>query len=215
MRIGVLGSGRIGFTAARMLARHGHDVWVANTRGPESLRDEQHLLEGAQPAAPAEAVARADLVLLALPWRAHPALGGYGPWEGKVVVDATNPYGPAGEVLDLGGATSTEVIARELPGARMVKALNTLHWMRLRDEARPDADERERLAVFVAGDDAEAKRVVADLLAEIGFAAIDTGSLVDGGRRQQPGSELYNVPLVPAQAEELLARTSGDDADRP
>jgi 8-hydroxy-5-deazaflavin:NADPH oxidoreductase len=204
MRIAVIGSGRIGATAARLLAQAGHEVRVANSRGPDSLRGQEHLLDGAVPAAAAEAVAFAELVLLALPWRKRAVLASYGPWTGKVVVDATNPYGEAGEVLDTGGRTSSELVADVLPGARVVKAFNTMHWMRLRDEGRPEADPAERLAVFLAGDDAEAKREVAGLVEELGFTAVDVGGLAEGGRLVEPGSALYNVPLVPAQALELL-----------
>jgi predicted dinucleotide-binding enzyme len=205
VKIAVIGSGRIGFTAARLFARAGHEVRVANTRGAGSLHDELHRLDGAEPAEPSDAVAFADLVLLALPWRAREALTAYGPWDGKIVVDATNPYGPGGEVLELRGTTSSELVAEAVPGARTVKALNTMHWVRLRDEGRPREPEEARLVVFLAGDDAPAKRMVADLIAQIGFAPVDAGSLAEGGRRLQPGTAVYNVPLVPAQAQELLA----------
>jgi predicted dinucleotide-binding enzyme len=180
-------------------------VQIANTRGPESLRDELHRLDGAQPAAPTEAVASAELVLLALPWRSREALAAYGPWDGKIVVDATNPYGSAGELLDTGGRGSSELVAEAVPGARLVKAFNTMHWMRLRDEGRPGTDEAERLVIFLAGDDAPAKDAVAGLVRELGFAPVDAGSLREGGRLLEPGTELYNVPLVPAQAAELLS----------
>src|SRR3954469_9950248 len=145
MRIAVVGSGRIGFTAAQLFARAGHEVRIANTRGPESLEGDRHLLDGAEPAEPADAVAFAELVLLALPWRHRDALRGYGPWDGKVVVDATNPYGQTGEVVATGGRGSSELVADEVPGARLVKAFNTMHWVRLRDEGHPDAEEAERL----------------------------------------------------------------------
>jgi predicted dinucleotide-binding enzyme len=205
MRIAVIGSGRIGFTVAGLLARAGHEVQVANTRGPESLRDELHRLDGAGAATPAEAVAFAELVVLALPWRNRDALRDYGPWDGKVVVDATNPYGGTGEVLETGGRSSSELVGDAVPGARLVKAFNTMHWVRLRDDGRPGADETERLVIFLAGDDSEAKRAVAGLVTEIGFAPVDTGSLRAGGRLLEPGTELYNAALVPAQARELLA----------
>jgi predicted dinucleotide-binding enzyme len=204
MKIAVIGAGRVGGTAARLLAEAGHEVEVANSRGPASLADAQHLLDGAQPADGAEAVAGAWVVLLALPWRERDGLAAYGPWYGKVVIDATNPYGEKGEVLDLGGRTSTEHIVETVVGARVVKAFNTMHWMRLRDEGRADLDLAQRLAIFVAGDDAAAKELVSGLIADIGFAPVDAGPLVEGGRRLEPGTELYNVPLVPAQAEEIL-----------
>ena len=93
-----------------------------------------------------------------------------------------------------------------MPGARIVKAFNTMYYQRLQDEGRPEADLDDRLAIFVAGDDVEAKAVVSKLIEEIGFAPVDTGSLREGGRRQQPGSPIYNVPIKPAEAREELAR---------
>src|SRR3954452_24335915 len=117
MRIAVIGSGRIGVTAARLFAGAGHEVRVANTRGAESLRDELHRLDGAEPADAADAVAFAELVLLALPWRHRDALAAYGPWAGKVVVDATNPYGETGEIVDTDGRGSSELVADVVAGA--------------------------------------------------------------------------------------------------
>jgi predicted dinucleotide-binding enzyme len=204
MRIAVIGSGRIGATVARLLAEAGHDVRIANSRGPESLRDQLHLFDGAAPATASEAVAFAELVLLALPWRSRAALADYGSWDGKIVVDASNPYGETGEVLDTEARSSSELVADVVAGARVVKAFNTMHWVRLRDDGRPGADPSERLAVFLAGDDAEAKATVAALVEELGFAPVDAGPLREGGRQLEPGSALYNVPLVPAQALELL-----------
>jgi predicted dinucleotide-binding enzyme len=92
--------------------------------------------------------------------------------------------------------------AEQLPGARVVKAFNTIWYRRLEDEARPGFD--DRLAVFQAGDDVEAKTLVAGLIEEIGFAAVDSGSLAEGGRRQQPGSDIDNKPFTRAEAEAAL-----------
>jgi len=196
----VIGSGRIGAAAARLFAEAGHEVWLANSRGPASLGE---LPAGVEAASAAGAVAPAEVVLLALPWRRREVLPGYGPWDGKVVVDATNPYGDAG-VIDLGDDTSSEAIARELPGARIVKAFNTMLWTRLAEEGRPGAPLEDRLAMPVAGDDEEAKRIVSGLIEQIGFAPVDTGSLREGGRRQEPGTDVYNVPITAAEARALL-----------
>jgi predicted dinucleotide-binding enzyme len=111
----------------------------------------------------------------------------------KIVIDAINPYTPDFRIEDLGDDTSSEDIARRLPGARIVKAFNTMYYERLRDEGDTGAPAEERLALFVAGDDAEAKAVVSRLIEDTGFAPVDTGSLREGGRKQQPGSPAYNI----------------------
>ena len=106
--------------------------------------------------------------------------------------------------MDLGGRASAELIQEHLPGARVVKAFNTIHFERLRGNGRPDAPVEERETIFVAGDDEEAKRIVSGLIEEIGFAPVDTGTLAES-RRQEPGSPIYNVPMKPEQARETLA----------
>ena len=209
MRIGILGSGRIGGTSARLFAQAGHDVRIANSRGPESLRDlVGELGPRVEAVTPEEAVRFGEVVLVAIPWQARDSLREYGPYDGKIMVDAMNPYGPNG-VEDLGDETSSEITASLTPGARLVKALNAMNSGRLGGEGRPQAPEDERLAVPVAGDDAEAKEVVAELVRGVGFAPVDTGSLREGGRRQQPGSPIYNVPLTPAEARAAVADAAG------
>ena len=83
----------------------------------------------------------------------------------------------------------------------MVKSFNTMNFRPLGSEGRPDAPRAERLAICVAGDDDDAKSVVAGLIDEIGFAPIDTGSLHEGGARQQPGAPIYNNPMRAEEAE--------------
>jgi 8-hydroxy-5-deazaflavin:NADPH oxidoreductase len=106
--------------------------------------------------------------------------------------------------MDFDGLTSSELVARALPGARVVKAFNTMYYETLGTGGRPSGN--SRLVLFVAGDDAEAKGIVSQLIEQIGFAPVDTGPLGEGGRRQQPGSLLYNVPMDEEQAREALAR---------
>ena len=101
--------------------------------------------------------------------------------------------------IDLG---SSEVIARHLPGTRVVKAFNTMHHETLRTGSREVGE--DRLVLFVAGDDAEAKAVVSRLMGEIGFAPVDAGTLADG-RKRQPGSPIYNAPMTEDEAREALA----------
>ena len=124
--------------------------------------------------------------------------------RGKIVVDAMNYYRQRDGQLPLDGLTSSELVARHLAGARVVKAFNTMYFQTLASEGNPSAPVDERLALFLAGDDAAAKAVVARLIEEIGFAPIDTGTLHEGGRRQQPGSDIYNTPLTGAEARAAL-----------
>lgn len=115
-----------------------------------------------------------------------------------------NPYAANFSIIDLGDDTSSEATARRLPGARVVKAFNTTFWRHLARQGRPEVPMTERRAIPLAGDDADAKAVVARLIEEIGFAPMDTGGLREGGRRQQPGTPLYNRDLTQREALALL-----------
>ena len=171
MRVGIIGSGKIGGTLTRRLSGLGHEVRVANTRGPESL---------------------ADLVVIAVPLRAVPGLPDL---SGRLVVDANNYYpGRDGQIEAIeGGAASSRWVADQLPGARVVKAFNTIQWSHLLEHGRP-AGEAGRIALPVAGDDAAAKQVVMELVEALGFDAVDAGGL-DDSRRQEPGTEVYGADL--------------------
>ena len=204
MNIGIVGSGNIGATAARLLAEAGHEVAVSNTRGPETL---EGLVADIGPRARAATVEEAagfgEVVLVAIPFFAYETL----PTDllaGKTVVDAMNYYPGRDGEMNLDGLGSSELLARHLPDARIVKAFNTMYYETLGAEGRPDAPPAERLVLFVAGDDAEAKAVVSGLIEEIGFTPVDVGTLEDG-RKQQPGSPIYNAPMNEAQAREELA----------
>jgi predicted dinucleotide-binding enzyme len=117
-----------------------------------------------------------------------------------------NPYGENGRVLDLGPDTSSETVARRLPGARLVKAFNTIYFVHLAEDGRPGSKLETRRAIPVSGDDAAAKAVVAGLIEDIGFAALDLGGLRDGGRRQEPGAPLYNNRASLEGARAMLER---------
>jgi 8-hydroxy-5-deazaflavin:NADPH oxidoreductase len=208
MKLAVIGSGKIGSTTARLFVDAGHQVAIANRRGPESLKDLERELGGAAHAATVEdAVRFGEIVLVAVPFGAIDELPAAA-FAGKIVVDANNYYpNRDGHVpeLDRDETTSTELLARHLHGARVVKAFNTMNYALLAKSGDPANPEGERLAVFVAGDDDEGKEIVMELIDELGFAAIDTGSLADGGRRQQPGSPVYAADLTGAQASEALS----------
>jgi predicted dinucleotide-binding enzyme len=204
MKIGIIGSGNIGATTARLFAAAGHDVTIANSRGPESLAELVGDLGPNARAGTVDDVARAsDVVLIAIPLRAYPDLPAEA-FAGKVVIDANNYYPQRdGQIpeLDREETTSSELLARHLAGARIVKSFNTMNFRPLGSDGRPDAPRAERLAMYLAGDDEGAKEIVAGLIDEVGFAPVDTGSLHEGGVRQQPGSPIYNNPMPAEEAE--------------
>jgi predicted dinucleotide-binding enzyme len=205
--IGIIGAGKIGGTVAGLLARAGHEIALSNSRGPETLED---LIRELGPQVRAmtaeEAAGFGEVVLVAIP------LGGLrdlpvAALAGKVVIDAMNYYPDRDgriDELEEGGLGSSELVAGHLRDARMVKALNTIHFRRLAEEGRPAGDP-QRLAAPIAGDDREAKRLVAGLIDQIGFDAVDAGGLRDG-RRQQPGTPVYNRPLTAEGVREALER---------
>jgi predicted dinucleotide-binding enzyme len=207
MRIGIIGAGNIGATAARLFVNAGHEIAISNSRGPDSLQDLVTELGGPAHAMTVDEAARfGELALLAVPWRSPEALPKPEVVAGKIVIDAMNPYKPDFTFYDLGDSTSSEETAKRLPGARLVKAFNTIYYQHLASRGRTDLPVGQRHVIFVAGDDAHAKRAVAQLIEQIGFAPVDTGSLRDGGRRQQPGSAIYNKPMTGQDAKEALTR---------
>ena len=204
MRIGILGSGQIGGTAARLFSEAGHAVALAHRGAPESLRAQVAALgPRARAATVEEAIDFGEVILLAIPWRSRGELPA-DRLRGKIVIDATNPYRPDYSLYDLGESTSSEEVARTFPGARIVKALNHLKADDLARRGRPDDMFERRTALFLAGDDPDAKRTVAGLVAQLGFAPVDSGGLRDGGRLQGAGGPLYIHVLAGAEAEGIL-----------
>jgi 8-hydroxy-5-deazaflavin:NADPH oxidoreductase len=207
MRVGIIGSGNIGGAVARLLVDAGHEVALANSRGPETLADVTgELGEGAHADTPAGAAAFGEIVLVAIPVRGYPGLPA-DRLAGKIVIDAGNYYpqrdGNIAE-LDDESTTSTEWLAAQLPGATVVKGFNSLYSQTLRDRGAPDAGD-DRIAVFIAGDDQPAKHRVAALIDELGFAPVDTGTLAAGGARHAPGGALYGEVLTAREATQALA----------
>jgi predicted dinucleotide-binding enzyme len=137
-----------------------------------------------------------EMVVIAVPWTTlKDALSGLPPWNGRIVVDATNAViVPGFTVPDLGGRTSSEIVADLVPGARVVKGFNTLLAETLGSDPRVSGGQR---VVFFSGDDPAAKIGFSGLLADAGFAGIDLGDLATGGRLQQfPGGPLAVINLI-------------------
>jgi 8-hydroxy-5-deazaflavin:NADPH oxidoreductase len=144
-----------------------------------------------------DAIKFGEVILLAIPWRKRQNLLSISElFDSKIVIDAMNPYSENFEVIDLGNSTSSEEVLKLIPSSRLVKAFNTIYYDHLRTKGNANASKEERFAIFVAGDDFEAKAIVSKLIEDIGFAPVDTGSLREGGRKQQPGSPIYNNPMT-------------------
>jgi 8-hydroxy-5-deazaflavin:NADPH oxidoreductase len=194
--IGILGAGAIGQSFARQLLKAGYRVTISNSRGPESLAPLVRELGSGVQAGTVKEAASAEIVILAVPWKhLREVVASVPTWEGRIVVDATNPIiNPGYTVADLGGRTSSEVVADLIPGARLVKAGNTLPAEVLAADPREGSGRR---VIFVSGDDASAKEEFGSVLDKIGFAVVDLGGLVAGGKLQLfPGGPLAVLNLI-------------------
>ena len=206
MKIGIIGAGDIGATAARLFARAGHEVAISNSRGGEGLEALVAELGGNARATIIEEVAAfGEVVLIAIPFGKFKTLPADG-FKEKVVIDANNYYperdGRIAE-LDSDETTSSELMSEHLKEARLVKGFNTIYFKHLATLGNSSLPLEERRAIFIAGDDSGAKEIVARLIEEIGFAAVDTGFLKEGGRSQQPGTAVYNKDVTAKAAAAL------------
>jgi hypothetical protein len=162
---------------------------IANSRSPESLAPVVSQLGDGVSAGTAEQAAAAGIVVIAVPWDRVPEAVQRLDWDGRVVIDATNDW--AAE--DLNGRTSSELVADLVPGARVVKAANTLGA----DVLGSDPNEAGgRRVLFVSGDDADAKADVVALFEQAGFAPVDLGDLATGGALQQIHHPLAGLNLI-------------------
>ncbi|MBO8195364.1 NAD(P)-binding domain-containing protein [Streptomyces oryzae] len=191
MKIGMLGAGEVAQAIARHAIRHGHEVVLSNSRGPASLAPLVKDLGALATAATPTEAAIADLVVLAVPWPRIPDTVAALPRLDKtIVIDTTNQFAslpPKPEIADLGDLTGSEYVSSLLPGARVVKAFNSLYAQFIAPDPRHEAG---RQVLFLAGDDADAKNTVRDLTSEFGFAPVDLGTLREGGRLLQLGGPL-------------------------
>ena len=208
MKIGIIGSGNIGANAAGLFVRAGHEVALSNSRGGQGLEALVSELGGKAKAATIEEAARfGEVVLVAIPFGKFRTLPAHA-FDGKVVIDTGNYYPQRdGKFAELENeeTTSSELLASHLKGARLVKGFNTIWSEHLATQGDTGAALEKRRAIFIAGDDSEAKEIVARLIKEIGFAAVDTGFLHEGGRSQQPGTAVYNKELTAGEAGALLS----------
>jgi predicted dinucleotide-binding enzyme len=197
MEIGTIGAGDFAQAFARRVLKAGHKIKLSNSRGPESLREiVNHLGPGAM-ASTTEEAAACEVVLLAVPWDNVPEiLASLPKWKNQILIDGTNPFhGKAGKftLANVGNLSTSQFIAALAPGARVVKALNTMIVPNL--EAEPIVNGARRVA-FISADDDGAKKQVETLLAGFGYSVIDLGNLRDGGLIQQAGGPLAGRNLL-------------------
>jgi predicted dinucleotide-binding enzyme len=210
MKIGIIGAGNIGGTLTARLSSLGHDVSVANSRGPETLSDLASRT-GAKAAMPAEAVKGAELVIVTIPEGRVPELRRDifdSRAHGAPIVDTGNYYpNRDGRIEEIEkGMIESRWVERQI-GQPVIKAFNNIYAKHLLEGGKP-AEAQDRIALPVAGDDPEAKRVVMGLVEELGFDAVDAGGL-DESWRQQPGTPCYTSDF---DAKHL--RRALDDAER-
>lgn len=195
--LGLIGSGMVGRTVARLAIAAGWNVALSNSRSPETLGElVAELGEHAQAATPAEAAKAGDLVVVTVPLYAYNRL----PREAladRTVIDTTNYYPERdGQITELDSRelTSSELMQRHLPRSRVVKVFNNIVATQLGSLAR-SAGAADRSALPISGDDASAKADVTDLLNALGYDAVDIGRLAESWR-VEPRSSLYCTPYV-------------------
>ncbi|MEO6057709.1 MAG: NAD(P)-binding domain-containing protein [Gemmatimonadales bacterium] len=210
MRIGIIGAGQIGGALARRLTAVGHDVSIANSRGPDTLK-EVATETGAKPVTVEQAARAGDVVIVTIPEKNVPRLPADlfdGVNEGVIVVDTGNYYPRQrdGRIDAIEEGTTESRWVSERLGRPVVKAFNNIYASHLLDRGKPRND-AERIALPVAGDDRRAKDVVIGLLDEIGFDGVDGGGL-DESWRQQPATPVYGTDFDAGGVRKALAEAT-------
>jgi 8-hydroxy-5-deazaflavin:NADPH oxidoreductase len=210
MKIGVIGAGHIGSTLVRRFRALGHDVSVANSRGPETLAPLAKET-GAKAVSVIEAARGKDVVVVTIPEKSIPGLpkGLFAAADRAVVIDTGNYYPQRDGRIDAieSGTTESRWVAQQL-GHPVVKAFNNIYAKHLLERGKPRGS-ADRIALPVAGDDPAAKKVVLGLLDEMGFDGVDAGGL-DESWRQQPGTPVYGTDRDAAGVKRGLGEASKD-----
>lgn len=214
--VGIIGAGNIGGTLAANLVKLGHTVEIANSRGPESLA-EFAKASGAKPVTVEDAVRDKDLIIVSIPThgvRALPA-GLFSDVPASVPVIDTNNYYPRerdGRIEPIDNGKAESRWTAETIGHSVVKVFNNIYSKRLAEEGKPKGSPG-RLALPVSGDDAAHKAKVIALLDELGFDAVDNGSL-DDSWRHQPGTPAYVNNASVAEVEAQLVAASPERQEK-
>ena len=204
LRIGTIGAGRIGGTVGGLWVRAGHPVMFSSKDASEGKALAEKLGPPARAGSVEEAIAFGDVILLAVPYGAMPAIGrDYGAaLKGKIVLDAGNAVSARdGVIVDEADREGIGITSQKyLPGARIVRAFNTIGYTILQAEA---GRAEPLLAIPIAGDDAEAVRIAGELVRDAGFEPVVAGTLADA-RRFQRGAPGYGPKSNAAELREKL-----------
>lgn len=210
MNIGIIGAGHIGGTLTRRFTAVGHQVFVANSRGPGTLAALAQET-GATPVTVNEAAHRGDVVIVTIPERNIPELPDdlFGGVPDSVVIVDTGNYYPQqrdGRIAGIEEGTVESLWVSQQLGRPVVKAFNNIYAEHLLKKGQP-AGTPGRIALPVAGDDARAKAIILKLVDEIGFDAVDAGGL-DESWRQQPGTPVYAADFDAEGVRQALSEAS-------
>ena len=208
--LGLIGSGHIGGTLARLAVDAGLDVVLSNSRGPQTLSDlVDELGPHARAATPAQAAAAGDWVVVTIP------VGAIGtvpqePLVGKTVIDTGNYWAPRdGTIPELEAKelTDSELLQRHLAEAHVVKAFNNINYQHLRALPRP-VDAADRTTLPIAGNDPGANKHAAELLSRLGYDSVDLGPLAESWR-SQVGTPAFCAPYAVTKDDHYLNQPTG------
>jgi hypothetical protein len=192
MKLGIIGAGRVGTAIARQALAAGYEVRIAGSGDPAKIElIASVLMPGVQTVTAAEAARASDLVVVAVPLNRVDTLP-FDALSGKTVIDVMNYWAPTDGVqseFEASPLTSSELVAGKMPDARVVKTLNHIGYHELEEDGRPAGDPQRR-ALAIAGDDEEAKRLVAGFIDRIGYDPVDIGPL-EQSRFMEPGSVIF------------------------
>lgn len=208
MNIGIVGSGNIGSTLGRLWATAGHRIYYSFSHDDQKLeRLAEESGHGSKAVTPYDAVRCSEIVLLSVPWtQQDEAIKQMGRFEDQIVIDTCNPYVDAEMHVQLFGEndSSSQHIERKLPGAKVIKAFNTLRAQTL--ESRSG----QGLVIFFAGDYPLVKKnEIEELIRDAGFVPLDVGPLNEG-KKQEPGTDRYLKELTIEEAQRLVGAPSGN-----
>ncbi|KRE02980.1 NADPH-dependent F420 reductase [Priestia megaterium] len=210
MRFGIIGAGSIGSIISKKLVENGHDVKIADARGMEHLEGKE--LAGT-PVRVEDAIKNIEVLIISLPTKAIPSIRNIinQVEEGVIIVDTSNYYPFRDDKIEEieNGMVESVWVLNQL-GRPVIKAFNNLLAYTLENEGTPE-DSSGRIAMAVAGDDPAQKQIVRDVVHDLGFDAVDSGSLNDSWR-QQPGTPAYCTELTKAELTKALKKANKEKA---